>query len=206
MTPWIFAIDNGNTGAIAVLNPERELVGLHDMPVRIRDEEAASEHPLLARRRSSKKRKEARARKELDPEGAKHLLFDWQDKSGNRLVVVIEEPQIIVSRPGDPRPTNAQAIARTHLSTGIWLGLCLAEGIEVVLYNPKIWQRHMIPFASGEKLKEASVLEASKLFPQLEELVVGPRGGLKDGRSDAVLLAVYGHERWKKEALLKKAR
>lgn len=201
--PWIVAVDNGNTGAVAVLDPSGALCGVHDIPVQLRDEQTASEHPLLARRHSRKARDKAKGRKELDCSAACALLRTWQAKCANdRTLLVIEQPQIIVSRPGDPRPTSAQAVARSNLSAGIWIGMATALGFEVMQVPPKDWQRHLVPFASGEKLKEASVLEAARRFPELRELLVGPRGGLKDGRSDAVLLAVYAHERRKKERLL----
>lgn len=200
--PWVIAIDNGSTGAVAVLDPSGELQGLHDIPVRVRDEQAASDHPLLARRQSRKDRDKAKGKKELDRAAACALLKKWLEQTGDAVLAVIEEPQIIVSRPGDPRPTSAQAVARSNLSAGIWIGMATALGVDVLQVPPKAWQRHLVPFASGEKLKEASVVEAARRFPRLKELLVGPRGGLKDGRSDAVLLAVYARERRKRELLL----
>lgn len=62
------------------------------------------------------------------------------------------------------------------------------------LVQPKKWQkvcgippRRELP--EGQDLKEYIALEAGRLYPDAE--LYGPRGGLKDGRSDALMIAHY---------------
>jgi len=64
--------------------------------------------------------------------------------------------------------------------------------IEYILVQPKEWQTdHNLPTtkeAGGPKgLKQAIAERALELYPEVE--LYGPRGGLKDGRSDALMIA-----------------
>jgi hypothetical protein len=54
--------------------------------------------------------------------------------------------------------------------------------------RPNVWKRALrVPAA-----KDGSVLRADQLFPSSAHLWRGSRGGLLDGRAEAVLLAYYG--------------
>ena len=67
---------------------------------------------------------------------------------------------------------------------GVWKGvMCMAE-IPYMLPTPQQWQKGVI---SKAKDKKPALAAAQRLFPTAD--LVGPRGGAKDGRADALLIA-----------------
>lgn len=59
------------------------------------------------------------------------------------------------------------------------------------LVKPKIWQKFVGVTAVGSKLIKPEVAQlAQSLFPNTQ--MYGPKGGLKDGVSDACMIAYYG--------------
>ena len=74
---------------------------------------------------------------------------------------------------------------------GVGYGMLLAAlsigEIEYTKIRPAKWKKH---FGLIKKSKLASVELAEELFPDAE--LRGPRGGLKDGRAEALLIAEYG--------------
>lgn len=62
-------------------------------------------------------------------------------------------------------------------------------GIPFIEVAPRVWKKH---FSLGKDKKEA-VVKTLKLFPQLSmNDFQGPKGGLKDGRAEALLMAEFG--------------
>lgn len=72
---------------------------------------------------------------------------------------------------------------------GLWRGLLVGLQIPYQLVTPQAWKKSILA-GFGLKDKNASFQVASRLYPQ--SLLTGPRGGVKDGRADAVCLAEYG--------------
>ena len=56
--------------------------------------------------------------------------------------------------------------------------------------TPKIWQKYIGVTAKGKAVKKQVAKIAQYLYPQAE--LHGKRGGLLDGRSDALMIAYYG--------------
>ena len=56
--------------------------------------------------------------------------------------------------------------------------------------TPKIWQKYIGVTAKGKAIKQQVSKIAQYLYPQAE--LHGKRGGLLDGRSDALMIAYYG--------------
>lgn len=69
---------------------------------------------------------------------------------------------------------------------GIWLGILAAFQIPFELVRPQKWQKGIISKAMDKK---PAIAAAGRLFPRAE--ITGPRGGGKDGRADALLIAYY---------------
>lgn len=67
---------------------------------------------------------------------------------------------------------------------GIWKGMLAAYGIPFREITPRTWQKGVISKAQDKK---PAVAAAGRLFPTAE--LYGPRGGKKDGRADALLIA-----------------
>lgn len=69
---------------------------------------------------------------------------------------------------------------------GIWKGILAAMEIPFHEVTPRAWQKGVI---SKARDKKPSIAAAMRLFPSAE--LVGPRGGTKDGRADALLIAYW---------------
>ena len=85
--------------------------------------------------------------------------------------------------------------AKSNFSFGRNLGtvLTIAELIIDVTPNtvtPKIWQKFIGVTAKGKAIKKQVAEIATKLYPTAN--IRGKRGGLLDGRSDALMIAHYG--------------
>lgn len=89
--------------------------------------------------------------------------------------------------------------ARSNFSFGYNIGqldtaLELA-GVSPIKVLPKVWQRvtgvSIPPKTNSKDRKLITAKRCLELFPDAE--IYGPQGGLKDGRSDALLIAHYGY-------------
>ena len=69
---------------------------------------------------------------------------------------------------------------------GIWQGILAAFQIPFIIPTPQAWQKGVI---SKAKDKKPALAAASRMFPTAE--LYGPRGGGKDGRADALLIADF---------------
>jgi len=74
---------------------------------------------------------------------------------------------------------------------GAWQGIVEAMGLRLLLPPPQEWLKGMLIPKGASKV--AHVEMAEKLFPHVE--LRGPRGGIKDGRADALLIAKYA-QKW----------
>ena len=85
--------------------------------------------------------------------------------------------------------------AKSNFSFGKNLGIvtAIAELFNHDLPNtvtPKVWQKYVGVTAKGKAIKKQVAKIAQYLYPQAE--LHGKRGGLLDGRSDALMIAYYG--------------
>lgn len=68
-------------------------------------------------------------------------------------------------------------------------------GVPYLLIRPQVWQSHFeiqSPSSAKAEHKREIADRAEALFPRAP--LYGPRGALKDGRSDALLLARFAHD------------
>ena len=85
--------------------------------------------------------------------------------------------------------------AKSNFSFGKNLGIVttiaeLMVGNPPKPVTPKIWQKYIGVTAKGKAVKKQVAKIAQYLYPQAE--LHGKRGGLLDGRSDALMIAYYG--------------
>jgi hypothetical protein len=74
---------------------------------------------------------------------------------------------------------------------GIWQGILAALGMQHTLVTPQRWKK--VCLADVAKNNDAAeAAHAARLYPAASALIRGPRGGLKTGRVDALLIAHYG--------------
>lgn len=76
------------------------------------------------------------------------------------------------------------------MNFGIWQGFLIGWGIPFQLVAPQTWQKGLLSKSDGTDPKKRVGMAASRLFPHAE--LTGPKGGFKDGRADALMMAYYG--------------
>lgn len=159
-------IDPGLDGALATLRGTE--VTVEDIPT-------------LRAGTASKKTKTPR--RVYDQQGLRDMLFQRQAAARGRLTVVIEKQ--------GPMPGQAaQATFAQAFGYGLWLGLLAGLQIPVMVVTPQAWKKALME--GQPRTAEASVAAALRYYPTARPMLLGPKGGLKDGRADALLLARYG--------------
>jgi len=74
---------------------------------------------------------------------------------------------------------------------GLFEGILSALAIPYEVVHPKKWQKEFGIRKGNTKVQSYEI--ASKLFPDVE--IKGKRGGMKDGRADALLIAEFGRRK-----------
>jgi hypothetical protein len=77
-------------------------------------------------------------------------------------------------------------------NTGTVNAIAALTGSMVDLVNPKKWQKHIGVTAKGSEIKKNVASICERLYPNVS--VRGPRGGLLDGMSDALMIAHYASQ------------
>ena len=85
--------------------------------------------------------------------------------------------------------------AKSNFSFGKNLGIVTAIAELIIkdspkTVTPKVWQKYIGVTAKGKAIKKQVAKIAQGLYPTAE--LHGKRGGLLDGRSDALMIAHYG--------------
>lgn len=102
--------------------------------------------------------------------------------------------------------TNSRfSIASTAFGAGLILGLGHAVGIDIQFCSPRTWQAVLgkDDFMMAEKArckvngkkpdtKQLAELFVKSHYKERMKLIYGPRGGLLDGRADAICIATFG--------------
>lgn len=163
-------IDCGKFGAVAWMDGERKTIEIHDTP--------------------------------LFPDGEFDLLKAWailQTATWNipEVSVTIEDT-ISVPHASSSGPRFIPASDKTlHFSLGAWCALCASLRLPVTVVHPKTWKASVLAGVANSKEAEAIVLKQrfhGRINPGIFH---GPRGGLRDGRVDALWLAEYGRMQWR---------
>lgn len=121
--------------------------------------------------------------KHYDVIAMKNFLSPWSLRDEDPVTVWIEAPQ---TRPKQ----SAQSGLKTGLGFGLWEGLCVGLELRYDVVYPQTWTKTMFRGIPKSQGKNRSLVKCQRLFPDLP--LAGPRGGKKDGRSDAALIAAYG--------------
>jgi len=84
----------------------------------------------------------------------------------------------------------------TGYGFGLWLGILSAFKIPYEIVSPKVWQKEFFEGKNKNNgTKQLSYQVSSCIYPDYAKLLLGPKGGLIDGRCDALLIATYGLRR-----------
>lgn len=99
--------------------------------------------------------------------------------------------EVVTARPGQ----GVTSMFTFGHGLGTITAVLATLAIPYLLIRPQAWQSYFgIKSASNDKAEHKRLIadRAEDLYP--EAPLYGPKGGLKDGRSDALLLAHYAHE------------
>ena len=86
--------------------------------------------------------------------------------------------------------------AKSNFGFGRNFGIALAianlgtSGSDVQQVTPKVWQKYIGVTVKGKAIKQEVAKIAASLYPNAT--LYGKKGGLLDGRSDALMIAHYG--------------
>ena len=121
----------------------------------------------------------------LDASEFAHFV-DTEIDQFDDLIVVCEMPQL--------RRTDGIKTSRSvYRSDGVLSATFNFYGIDFVCVTARAWKKY---FGLSQDKKQ-SVAKACKTFPTYTDFFTGPRGGQKDGRAEAALIALYASKTMK---------
>lgn len=109
-------------------------------------------------------------------------FFNQAQSELNLVITVIEDVHAIFG-------VSAKSNFNFGYNTGLITGIIQGTGAGIDRVTPKIWQKHVGVKAKGKEIKKDVAGICERMFPDAD--IYGPRGGLLDGRSDALMIAVY---------------
>lgn len=106
------------------------------------------------------------------------------DSKYELVITVIEDVHSIFG-------TSAKSNFNFGFNTGLITGIIQANSLPLAKIQPKKWQKAIGCKTSGKELKKEVAQIASNIYPYV--LLYGSRGGLLDGKSDALMIAHYAY-------------
>ncbi len=181
----LVGIDNGYKGAIVELTDQREAT-IVDMPT-VKEKRGKSE-----RQHYDKHAMAAILRKYAREENLPlHQKEESTLEEGDQVLVLLEQATPMKGKIGGGAG-SAQGNFRTGMGSGLWQGMLITYLIPYQEVHSKTWQSLFFKGIHGQDTKQKSFTVATQLFPQYADQFKGPKGGIKDGRTDAILIAEYG--------------
>lgn len=185
MKHYVIGIDNGYKGAIVILDQQRDAQIL-DMPT------TKEERGKSTRQHYDKYAMAAIIRKYTPQENLPpHLAHESCLEPDDQVLVMLEQATPMKGKIGGGAG-SAQGNFRTGMGSGIWQGILVAYQVPYQEIHSKTWQTFFFKGLQGQDTKQKSFAVASQLFPKYASEFKGPRGGIKDGRTDAILIAEFG--------------
>lgn len=121
-----------------------------------------------------------KTRRAIDADRLCRMLQNVPDQRFGIDMVVIEQQS---TRPGQ----SSQSGLKTGIGYGLIIGVVVGLGHPYRVVTPKQWKK---PYGLTS-IKDESVTLAAELWPDMGGQFYGPRGGGKDGRAEAALIAEY---------------
>lgn len=91
--------------------------------------------------------------------------------------------------------TSAGSNFSFGFNTGLVNGISGTIGCSLDHVTPKTWQKYLGVTKKGKAIKKEVAEIVERLYPQAE--VRGPRGGILDGRTDALAIAHFASHKWR---------
>ena len=124
-----------------------------------------------------------------------YLLDDWPGNEVQAAAIVRDiinmfkgtELRAAVEKVSSMPKQGVSSTFKFATNYGIWKGILAALQIPFIEVRPQLWQKGVV--SKKQDGKAANVAAASRIFPTAP--LTGPRGGMKDGRADALLIADF---------------
>ena len=137
------------------------------------------------------------------------MLEDWPGDEHQAALLVSTATVIDISESLTAALEKVSAMPKQGVSSmfkfgtnfGIWKGILAAFMIPFEEVRPQAWQKGVISKAQDKK---PALAAAGRMFPKAE--LTGPRGGGKDGRADALLIADYARRQFAVEPTVDRPR
>jgi len=110
---------------------------------------------------------------------ASYIRDVYNNKGKSSISAVIEKAHAMPKQ-------GVKSMFSFGMNYGIYLGILSTLGIPYITITPRIWQKGVISKAQDKK---PALAAAQRMFPNA--VLVGPRGGKRDGRADALLIADF---------------
>lgn len=100
-----------------------------------------------------------------------------------------------------PMPNQSSvATSKTFFNYGKLIGYLDAVGVKFVTITPQTWMKPLALKKGMEKKERKKEIckMAGMFYPDVADKLAGPRGGILDGRSDALMIMKYTERNYKK--------
>lgn len=183
---YLVGIDPGASGAVCILNKNGTIHSVYDIPLTITKTETRKKAPKGSKTKTVKTVKESR---EVNSKELSTII-------PNESITLLEK---VGAMPGQG-VTSMFSFGETY---GSIKSIAAIKSSKLLSVRPNEWQKHFGLTMSKEDKEGMSKGEVTKLhksniaskvlelYPDSRELLTGARGGLKDGRADAIMIARY---------------
>lgn len=117
--------------------------------------------------------------------------IDWFNRVTNQVNIAIVMIEDVHSLYG--------MSAKSNFSFGYNVGVVniipACVGLSIDKVTPKVWQKFVGVRAKGKEIKKDVASICDRLYPNAS--IRGPKGGLKDGKSDSLMIAHYASQTFK---------
>ena len=114
-------------------------------------------------------------------------ILEWFNAASD----IFDIHMIMIEKVHAIQGTSAGSNFKFGYNVGMINALAEASGIGVDHITPKMWQKKIGVTKKGPAIKKEVAQIAERLYPGAQ--IKGPRGGLLDGRSDALCIAHYNY-------------
>lgn len=184
---FYIGIDPGSNGAISIIDEYGSFVAVHDMPMRwlIERKKPQKKSKFLADGVTPRKKTKIKqdTRKVVDGKALFEILSAYSSLD------VLCAMEFVSSKTGQ----GVKSMFSFGESVGCVKGVLESAGIKYRLVSSAAWQGHF-QLTGGDKdsHKQRIMDKCRSMYPDVNYF--GSRGGLKDGRSDAILISRYYFE------------
>jgi len=119
-------------------------------------------------------------------------LMDYSDNLADDLTMIkakYDVSMMVVEKVSAMPGQGVTSMFSFGIKFGEILGICNTLGLPFVLVRPQEWMKSLGLPKDKNQRKKAIGSMAKSMFPGCD--IYGPKGGLKDGRSDALMMASY---------------